>query len=219
MHALLPAQGFLGGSPVGLHRRSRLNHKRLLIGEIRDKTRARLDNFTELEYSDIVTTLALVSREELAGQKDAEVFLFTDLIENSPFMPGGEFLMLPNEALLKRIADNQLVPAARRQGPCLRRRSRRHGGAGGAAGRTAEQDHRLLDQAFQGRRIGERRDQPESGGPVAFSRTSAAKVRCPAIEPMARSDDLECNGAVAAAKMIDQGRRVGAIRIGPAGNR
>jgi hypothetical protein len=87
-----------------------LNHKRLLIAEIRDKTRARLDNFTELEYSDIVTTLALVSREELAGKKDAEVFLFTDLIENSPFMPGGEFLMLPNEALLKRISDNQLVP-------------------------------------------------------------------------------------------------------------
>jgi hypothetical protein len=87
-----------------------LNHKRLLIGEIRDKTRARLDNFQELEFSDIVTTLALVSREELSGKKEAEVFLFSDLIENSPFMPGGEFLMLPNDGLLKRIHDNQLVP-------------------------------------------------------------------------------------------------------------
>lgn len=87
-----------------------LNHKRLLIAEMRDKTRARLDNFRELEFSDIVTTLALVSREELPGKKEAEVFLFCDLIENSPFMPGGEFLMLPNDGLLKRIHDNQLVP-------------------------------------------------------------------------------------------------------------
>ena len=87
-----------------------LNHKRLLIAELRDKTRARLDNFQELEFSDIVTTLALVSREELSGKKEAEVFLFSDLIENSPFMPGGEFLMLPNDGLLKRIHDNQLVP-------------------------------------------------------------------------------------------------------------
>jgi hypothetical protein len=61
-----------------------LNHKRLLIAELRDKTRARLDNFQELEFSDIVTTLALVSREELSGKKEAEVFLFSDLIENSP---------------------------------------------------------------------------------------------------------------------------------------
>ncbi len=87
-----------------------LNHKRLLIAEIRDKARARLDNFQELEFSDIVTTVALVSREELQAKKDTEVFLFSDLIENSPFMPGGEFLMLPNEQLLKRIKENQLVP-------------------------------------------------------------------------------------------------------------
>ena len=87
-----------------------LNHKRMLIGEMRSKTRARLDNFRELEYSDIVTTVALVSREELTARKEAEMFLFSDLIENSPFMPGGEFLMLPNDGLLKRVADNQLVP-------------------------------------------------------------------------------------------------------------
>jgi hypothetical protein len=46
-----------------------LNHKRILIAEIRDKARARLDNFTELEFSDIVTTISLVSREELSKQK------------------------------------------------------------------------------------------------------------------------------------------------------
>jgi len=87
-----------------------LNHKRILIAEIRDKARARLDNFTELEFSDIVTTISLVSREELSSKKATEVFLFSDLIENSPFMPGGEFLMLPNADLLKRVAENQLLP-------------------------------------------------------------------------------------------------------------
>jgi hypothetical protein len=90
-----------------------LNHKRILIREIRDKTRARLDSFRELEFSDIVTTVALVSREELNAGKDAEIFLFSDLIENSSFMPGGEFLMLPNDDLLKRIAENRLVPSLR----------------------------------------------------------------------------------------------------------
>jgi hypothetical protein len=57
--------------------------------------------------------VALVSREELSGKKEAEMFLFSDLIENSPFMPGGEFLMLPNEDLLERVAENQLVPELR----------------------------------------------------------------------------------------------------------
>jgi hypothetical protein len=87
-----------------------LNHKRILIAEIRNKARARLDNFRELEFSDIVATIALVSREELSGKKETEVFLFSDLIENSPFMPGGEFLMLPNADLLERVGENQLLP-------------------------------------------------------------------------------------------------------------
>jgi hypothetical protein len=80
-----------------------LNHKRILTAEIRDKARARLDNFTELEFSDIVTTIS-------SSKKATEVFLFSDLIENSPFMRGGEFLMLPNADLLKRVAENQLLP-------------------------------------------------------------------------------------------------------------
>jgi hypothetical protein len=115
-----------------------LNHKRILIAEIRNKTREKLDHFTELQYSDIVTTVALVSREELSAKKEAEIFLFSDLIENSPFMPGGEFLMLPNVDLLKRVADNQLVPEM-------------HGakvyvfgvGRGGTAGRNALPIERL----------------------------------------------------------------------------
>ena len=90
-----------------------LNHKRILIREMRDKTRERLDNFRELEFSDLVTTVALVSREELTAGKEAEMFLFSDLIENSPFMPGGEFLKLPNDELLTRVRENQLVPELR----------------------------------------------------------------------------------------------------------
>lgn len=90
-----------------------LNHKRILIAEIRDKARARLDSFRELKFSDIVTTIALVSREELSAAKETEMFLFSDLIENSPFMPGGEFLMLPNDGLLTRVAENRLVPQLR----------------------------------------------------------------------------------------------------------
>jgi hypothetical protein len=87
-----------------------LNHKRVLIADIRKATRDRLDQFKELPFSDIVTTVALVSREELSSKKEAEVYMFSDLIENSPFMPGGEFLMLPNEDLFKRVNENQLVP-------------------------------------------------------------------------------------------------------------
>lgn len=87
-----------------------LNHKRILIADIRNTTRARLDKFTELPFSDIITTVALVTREELSSKKETEVFLFSDLIENSPFMPGGEFLMLPNDDLFKRVNENQLVP-------------------------------------------------------------------------------------------------------------
>jgi hypothetical protein len=87
-----------------------LNHKRLLIAEIRDKARARLDNFRELEFSDLVGTIARVSAEELGGRKPVEMFVFSDLIENSAFMPGKEFLLKPNGELLEKIAANSLVP-------------------------------------------------------------------------------------------------------------
>jgi hypothetical protein len=87
-----------------------LNHKRILIAEIRSKARAKLDNFRELEHSDVIATISSASVEELSSNKQSEVYVFSDLIENSLFIPGKSFLSLPNQELEQQVIAAKLVP-------------------------------------------------------------------------------------------------------------
>jgi len=84
-----------------------------------------------------------VSREELSGKKATEAFLFSDLIENSPFMPGGEFLMLPNQDLLRRVGENQLLPEL--QGAKVHVFGVGRGGTAGRAALPIERLNKILE--------------------------------------------------------------------------
>ena len=87
-----------------------LNHKRALISEIRASVRGRLDQFKELEHSEIVGTIVQPAKEVLSPKRGAEVYIFSDLIENSEYIPGEAFREEPNAALLGRIEADNLVP-------------------------------------------------------------------------------------------------------------
>ncbi len=79
-----------------------LNHKRTLISEIRGSVRGRLDQFVELDHSEIVATITQAAKEVFSDQQSSEVFIFSDLIENSTYIPGKDFNILSNELLYQR---------------------------------------------------------------------------------------------------------------------
>jgi hypothetical protein len=87
-----------------------LNHKRARISEIRASVRGRLDQFKELEHSEIVGTIAQSAKEVLSPEQGAEVYIFSDLIENSEYIPGVAFREEPNAALLARIEADNFLP-------------------------------------------------------------------------------------------------------------
>jgi hypothetical protein len=87
-----------------------LNHKRTLIAEIRAAVRGRLDQFKELEHSEIVSTITQSAKEVLSPEQGAEVYIFSDLIENSEYIPGGAFREEPNAALIARIEADNFLP-------------------------------------------------------------------------------------------------------------
>lgn len=88
-----------------------LNHKRTLIAEIRSSVRQRLDQFEELEHSEIIGTIAQSAKEVLSPKQGAKVYIFSDLIENSDYIPGKTFSEESNELLLTKIEADRLVPS------------------------------------------------------------------------------------------------------------
>ena len=82
----------------------------MLIAEIRSSVRDRLDHFTELEHSEIVGTIAQSTKEVFSPKQGAAVYIFSDLIENSDYIPGKTFSEVPNGELIARIEADKLVP-------------------------------------------------------------------------------------------------------------
>jgi hypothetical protein len=87
-----------------------LNHKRALIAEIRTSVRGRLDRFKELEHSEIIGTISQSAKEVLSPKQGAKVYIFSDLIENSDYIPGDVFWEESNEVLIIKIEADRLVP-------------------------------------------------------------------------------------------------------------
>jgi len=69
-----------------------------------------LNSYSDLPYSAIVQTLALTANAEIRPDQPNRLFLFTDLLENSQYLPGRDFLNQPNAELLSRIEGDRLVP-------------------------------------------------------------------------------------------------------------
>lgn len=82
---------------------------RRLRAEVRDALRARLETTAELPYSDILRTINAKAGARHAG-RHLELFIFSDLIENSEYLPGKEFWSTPTSKLLAKVEDSLLVP-------------------------------------------------------------------------------------------------------------
>jgi hypothetical protein len=80
------------------------------LSEIREGLRARLTQATEdLATSDIIRTIAYSVQARPAGRK-LDLFIFSDLIENSDFMTGKTFWSQPTAVSIESIEKNALMP-------------------------------------------------------------------------------------------------------------
>ena len=83
----------------------------------------------DLPHSEIVRTIAMSASEEYRDGRANRIYIFSDMIENSEFMPGRAFLTTKNEKLIDGLADDKLMPQSRSgRHPDLRRRPRRRSG-------------------------------------------------------------------------------------------
>ncbi len=88
-----------------------LNDRKHLRTRIVEEMQALLGTFVEQPYSDIVATIARTAPAEMRPAAANRFYLFTDLIENSPGLPGKDFFSLRNDRLLARLGEDGLVPA------------------------------------------------------------------------------------------------------------
>jgi hypothetical protein len=87
-----------------------INDRNHLRGRVVATLEKLLDSYSDLPYSAIVQTLALTANAEIKPDQPNRLFLFTDLLENSQYLPGRDFLNQPNAQLLSRIEGDHLVP-------------------------------------------------------------------------------------------------------------
>lgn len=103
--------GFLGDLFSDCTEGLMIEDTKALQRRIVDAIGGRLNTATgELPYSEIVRTLGVSAREELRQSRRNIVYIFSDLIENSEYLPGGEFLTAPDGKLIEKLAAANLLP-------------------------------------------------------------------------------------------------------------
>ena len=90
----------------GMMLNDRKHVRDLVVGQLR----ALLADFVELPNSEIVRTIALSASSEQRPSQPLRIYAFTDLIENSVYLPGKQFFSDSNDKLLARIEADGLVP-------------------------------------------------------------------------------------------------------------
>jgi hypothetical protein len=105
-----PDNGFFGNLVSKCTEGVVINEKKKLRNEIRTALATRLHSASDLPKSEIVRTFATSATEEYRPGRDNIFFVFSDMIENSAYLPGSVFFSTPTAALTARLAKDQLVP-------------------------------------------------------------------------------------------------------------
>jgi hypothetical protein len=79
--------------------------------EMTQALKMHLAHFEERKYSDIIRTLVTTAREEIKGANHVRIIIFSDLIENSDHLSGGQLFNLPTARLLANLKQEGLIAA------------------------------------------------------------------------------------------------------------
>ena len=80
-----------------------INDTKKVRQEVIQSLRVRLANFQEQRYSDLIRTLSTLSREEMQHGRRRILYVISDLIENSDYIPGKVFFTLETRKLMQIV--------------------------------------------------------------------------------------------------------------------
>ncbi|HUJ37793.1 MAG TPA: hypothetical protein VLW88_08955 [Hyphomicrobium sp.] len=80
-----------------------VNDTKKVKQEVVQSLKARLANFQEQPRSDIIRTLSTLSREEMQRGRRRVLYVISDLIENSDYIPGKVFFTLDTRKLMQNV--------------------------------------------------------------------------------------------------------------------
>lgn len=105
-----PETGFfsdlLSDCTEGIVINERKRQRRLVSEKLLEQMEAR----SELAHSEIIRTIAVSAKEEYIEGRENRFYIFSDMIENSEFMPGAEFFRRDNSEILLRLEKDGLIP-------------------------------------------------------------------------------------------------------------
>lgn len=107
---ICPEAGLLGDLFSDCTEGMMINDRKKLKSRIVQALQHLLANFVELPNSEILRTLAMSTDEELRQGRRNRIYMFTDLIENSTYLPGRDFFATDARALIDRLNRDQLIP-------------------------------------------------------------------------------------------------------------
>jgi hypothetical protein len=78
-----------------------------IVGSLRQ----RLSKFEEKRHSDIVRTVLLAAKEDAVDGRKLSLYIYSDLIENSDYLPSRKFLSTPVPRLIAMLQKDNLIPS------------------------------------------------------------------------------------------------------------
>lgn len=105
-----PPQGVLGDLFSQCTEGVVINDTKALRHSVSEALKRRLGNAIELPHSDIIRTIAMKLPEEFIDGRDNAIFIFSDMIENSEYLPGAHFFASANNEIVEQLSKDRLVP-------------------------------------------------------------------------------------------------------------
>jgi hypothetical protein len=87
-----------------------INETKALRHNIAETLGSRLGEAAELTHSDIIRTIALTSDDEFREGSENDIYIFSDMIENSEYLPGARFFASQNAETIERLSTDRLIP-------------------------------------------------------------------------------------------------------------
>ncbi len=87
-----------------------INEKKHLRARVDAALSDRMEQSSELKYSEIIRTLAMPGAGEFREGRQNRFFVFSDMIENSQYLSGAKFFAGKNAAIVSMLAKDRLVP-------------------------------------------------------------------------------------------------------------
>lgn len=107
---ICPEAGLLGDLFSDCTEGMMINDRKKLKSQIVQALQHLLANFVELPNSEILRTLAMSTGEEFGQGRLNRIYMFTDLIENSTYLPGRDFFGTDSPVLIDRLRRDHLIP-------------------------------------------------------------------------------------------------------------